>query len=146
MSVEKRKSRGTTILMIVLCAALVCLAIFFIAGMSGLIGSPASAGKTSGELNGQPLTVDWTMDPDGMVVFKANIPADVTNVENIEWTQFDVADGKEQALFHDGPTETELSIRPKTEGTTTVTTVVTTADGQVASTETVIDWAKVNAG
>lgn len=144
VNVEKRRGRSFTVLMIVLVAALVFLVIFFVTGMFGLIGDAPSASHSNGTLDGEPLTVSWTLDPDGMAVFTANIPAGVTDIDNIEWTETDVVDGKEQSLFHDGPTETELSIRAKDEGTTTITTVVTTASGEVASTETVVDWAQVN--
>lgn len=133
-----------TVLMVVLIIALICLAVFFIAGMTGLIGAPSSS-QSDGTLNGQPLTVNWGIEPDGMAVFRANIPADVTDVENIEWTETDVVDGKESMLYHDGPAETELSIRPRTEGTTTITTVVRTKSGDTATTKTVVDWADVNA-
>lgn len=143
---KTKKGRGMNVLMIVLIAALICLIVFFVSGMTGLIGAPVSAAQRSGTLNGQPLTVDWSIDGEGMATFVARVPADVTDIENIEWMQHDVMDGKESSLFHDGPAETELSITPKTEGTTTITTTVTTASGEVASSETVIDWTKVNQG
>ena len=144
---DKRRNRGLTILLIILTAALVCLAVFFITGMFDLIGEPQSSDSSqkTGTLNGEPLSVTWTQDADGLVQFSVNIPQDVTDIENIEWIQRDELDGKEQMLYHDGPNERTLSIAPQEEGVTTVTTVVTTASGESASAETVVDWASVDA-
>lgn len=107
----------------------------------GAAPSSGTAEQKTGTLGGEPLSVTWAVGTDGLAHFTVNIPSDVTDIENIEWIQRDdMGDGKEQMLYHDGPDERTLSITPMTEGTTTITSVVTTRSGESASAETVVKW------
>lgn len=74
-----------------------------------------------------------------MAVISAGIP-DSVNVEVIEWTQRDVLPGgMEQTLFYEG-LERTLIFGALDEGSTTVTTVVTTESGKSVEREVEITW------